>query len=123
MTRDDVTKLVARTTAKPHRLTADKVGHLLRLTEDERQGLGITTIGSVEVSKAERAERRKEADRQRKERRRRSKGAKPRCDYEAESLSRNRPWEMLGMSRAAWYRAGKPLPSPRETSSSAAFLG
>ena len=30
------------------------------------------------------------------------------ADYLAQSLSRSRPWKVLGMSRASWYRAGKP---------------
>ena len=30
-------------------------------------------------------------------------------------LSRTRPWEALGMSRATWYRKGKPVPEGRET--------
>jgi predicted transcriptional regulator len=34
--------------------------------------------------------------------------AQPRADYEAQSLTRAKPWEGLGMSRATWYRHGKP---------------
>lgn len=34
----------------------------------------------------------------------------PREQYEAESLMRTRPWEKLGISRATWYRRGKPMP-------------
>lgn len=41
--------------------------------------------------------------------RRRSAGAIERGLYESQSFSRTRPWEGLGMSRASWYRAGKPL--------------
>lgn len=29
-------------------------------------------------------------------------------DYEAQSIARAKPWESLGMSRATWYRHGKP---------------
>lgn len=36
--------------------------------------------------------------------------ALPREQYLAESLSRTRPWEKLGISRATWYRRGKPMP-------------
>lgn len=35
--------------------------------------------------------------------------ALPRAEYEARSIARARPWEALGMSRATWYRRGKPL--------------
>ena len=34
--------------------------------------------------------------------------AQPRAEYLAYSLSRVKPWEALGMSRATWYRQGKP---------------
>lgn len=33
----------------------------------------------------------------------------PRAEYEAQALTRSKPWEALGMSRATWYRRGKPL--------------
>lgn len=33
-----------------------------------------------------------------------------RTDYLAENtISRDKPWEKLGISRATWYRRGKPL--------------
>lgn len=35
--------------------------------------------------------------------------AQPRAEYLAQSLMRAKPWEALGMSRATWYRRGKPL--------------
>ena len=35
--------------------------------------------------------------------------SQPREDYEANAISRAKPWEALGMSRASWYRKGKPL--------------
>lgn len=36
--------------------------------------------------------------------------AVPRADWEANSITRAKPWEALGMSRATWYRKGKPEP-------------
>lgn len=35
--------------------------------------------------------------------------ALPRDQYLSESITRSAPWEDLGMSRATWYRKGKPL--------------
>lgn len=35
--------------------------------------------------------------------------AMPRAEYEANSYSRTKPWEELGISRATWYRHGKPM--------------
>ena len=37
--------------------------------------------------------------------------AVPREEYEANSINRSKPWEALGMSRATWYRKGKPSAS------------
>lgn len=35
-----------------------------------------------------------------------------RADYLAENtISRDKPWEHFGISRATWYRHGKPMPS------------
>jgi len=33
--------------------------------------------------------------------------AQPRADYEEQSLSRAKPWEAEGVSRATWYRRRK----------------
>ena len=38
--------------------------------------------------------------------------ALPREEYLANALTRTKPWEALGMSRATWYRKGKPDPVP-----------
>ena len=39
----------------------------------------------------------------------------PRDEYEAHSITRSAPWDELGMSRATWYRKGKPMSaSPSE---------
>jgi hypothetical protein len=34
--------------------------------------------------------------------------ATPRAEYEANSISRTKPWEALAISRTTWYRQGKP---------------
>jgi len=36
--------------------------------------------------------------------------ALPREQYLSESISRQQPWAALGISRATWYRHGKPTP-------------
>jgi transcriptional regulator with XRE-family HTH domain len=33
-----------------------------------------------------------------------------RADYEANSISRAKPWAALGISRRTWYNHGKPTP-------------
>lgn len=60
---------------------------------EERQ---LRTIVSEDVA----AERHRERETER----RRAAGASDRQTYEANSLSRQKPWEELGVSRATWYR-------------------
>ncbi|WP_172766109.1 HTH domain-containing protein, partial [Neisseria gonorrhoeae] len=44
--------------------------------------------------------------------------SQPRADYLAEnSISRDKPWEHFGISRATWYRRGKPMPSETDNQS------
>ena len=41
--------------------------------------------------------------------------AEPREKYLANALARSKPWEIVGMSRATWYRKGKPLKPENHT--------
>ncbi|ENX0846641.1 HTH domain-containing protein [Neisseria gonorrhoeae] len=44
-----------------------------------------------------------------------------RADYLAEnSISRDKPWEHFDISRATWYRRGKPMPSETDNQSETA---
>lgn len=44
-----------------------------------------------------------------------------RADYLAEnSISRDKLWEHFGISRATWYRRGKPMPSETDNQSETA---
>lgn len=103
--------LFARRIAKsPRRYKADTLARLLNLTMSDRTAIGITTIGAIDCNKQQRAALRRERNRVGAEARRRARGAKPRAQYEAESLSRTKPWERMGMSRSTWYAKGKPMP-------------
>jgi hypothetical protein len=93
----------------PIRWRADTIAARLKVTAAERKRLRLTTIGAIDKTKAERQAERKERKRAADRTRRRARGAQPRADYLAQSLSRVRPWVALGMSRASWYRAGKPI--------------
>lgn len=104
MGENEVRSLTARVVAKPIRWRADKLARRLNLHELERQSLGITTIGAVDVDKETRLTRRKERARLREQRRRRAQGAQERAEYEARSIARQKPWEALGISRRTWYR-------------------
>lgn len=91
----------------------DTLINLFEITDDEQRKL--KTI----ISKGMALER----DKDRKQAARRAAGAVDRETYERQSLSRQKPWEALGMSRASWYRAGKPTPLNNETSASVLQAG
>jgi hypothetical protein len=103
------------------RLSADSLARFLGVTYAQRQALGLTTIGSVDVGRRARKELRKRRDRIAKERKRRARGVLARAEYLANSLSTAQPWRGKGMSRASWYRQNKAR-RRRETSVSAALF-
>jgi hypothetical protein len=113
--------LAERVLAQPRKYKADTLGRLLRLTQQERAALSITTFRAFDASAKEMAKRRKERARQRaaaSDRRRKAK--KP---PKPQPLCRARPWEDLGMSRATWFRKGKPSAESGETKPSAQQVG
>lgn len=83
----------------------DTLISLFQITDSEQAELRTV------ISKGMAQERRRDRDRKRDEARRRAAGAVDRETYESQSLSRQKPWEVFGMSRASWYRAGKPMPA------------
>jgi hypothetical protein len=88
--------------------TADDCAAQLRLPYEERTRLRITTIGSFDVNKRERAKLRKQRkqirDRERQARKRAQGGALPRSEYLARSLARTQPWKRYGIHRRTWER-------------------
>jgi hypothetical protein len=69
------------------KLKADALGQYLGLTYVTRETLKITTIGRVNVSKQARKVLRRDRNLLAKERKRREQGAKPRAEYEANSIA------------------------------------
>jgi hypothetical protein len=104
LTEADAEAIIEEARTTHRHMTADRLARWLGLTYEVREKLGITTIGSIDVSKSERKALRKARDRLAKERRRRTQGAKPRPEYLAKSLSRTRPWQAMGISRRTWER-------------------
>jgi hypothetical protein len=88
--------------------SADECAARLRLSYEERSRLRITTIGSFDVNKRQRAKLRKERkrirDRERQARKRAERGVVPRAEYLARSLTRTQPWRSLGIHRRTWKR-------------------
>jgi hypothetical protein len=97
---DELAALLRCVLAKPIKWTADTLGRRLGLLDGVRTLLGITTIGAIDVPKAERERRRRE---QWNAKRRKQ----TRDEYEAKSLSKTKPWETEGVSRPTWYRRQK----------------
>jgi hypothetical protein len=81
-------------------MTADNLARFLGVTYKQRQQIGLTTIGSVDVGKRTRKELRKRRNRIAQERRRRALGVRP----HSESLSATKPWEAMNISRRTWER-------------------
>jgi hypothetical protein len=62
----------------------------------------LRKIGHAE--REERAKGRRERNRKAHEAKRRARGVRTRAEYEAQSVSRAKPWLALGISRTTWYR-------------------
>lgn len=97
---------------------AATAGYMLGLTTEERLDCEIRTLVAIDERPDDRAkhvrDRKRRRDRDRQRRKRAEAGRMTRAEYEGQSASRTRPWEAMGMSRAKWYRFGKP--TERETS-------
>jgi hypothetical protein len=104
ITEEQAEQVINEADTVPKCRTADALGRYLRLTDKMRTSLGITTIGSLDLSKRQRALRRKERSRARKEMKRRAAGQKSRVEFLATAKSQRQPWKAEGISRRTWYR-------------------
>jgi hypothetical protein len=108
MPRHEAEALAEKVVAAPRKFKAATLGWRLRVTETEREQEGITTIEAVGVTPAKRAQCRKRRQRDRMAKHRsRQRASKP------APLVETQPWQAFGMSRATWYRKGKPVPENR----------
>jgi hypothetical protein len=104
--------------------TARSIGERLRVSNREREHLKLWTIAPFDRTDKQLKELRKAKDRVRKQRQRQAAGSKPRD----QSLSRLKPWQTKGISRATWFRKRngtgpcQERESHRETNSSAVKL-
>jgi hypothetical protein len=96
----------AERTGRPHYVSMkpDTIGRLLGITDEIRAEAKAWSIGTFDGSPDQRLKARTERQRHRDTQSRRDKGCLPRAHYEANSLSRNKPWEQEGISRATYYR-------------------
>jgi hypothetical protein len=80
------------------------IARMLGVTKETRRATKSSMVFAVDESKQDRDDYRRERKRQHSEEARRKNGAIPRAEYEANSLSRTKPWEALGISRRTWER-------------------
>lgn len=118
----EASKLLDRVYARPLKFKAETLGRWIGLKDANRTRLGITTIAPVDVTKEQRAARKRIKKAAWRRAKRRSQGMKPRAQYLTESLSRTRPWEAFGIKRRAWERRGKPMPPDHDASLSPSIL-
>ena len=120
LTDSEAELIVEEASTAPKRMKADDLARWLGCTYRDREALRLTRIGARDVGPEARAELRKRKARLRAERRRRAKGAKPRAEYEANSLSAIKPWVAAGISRETWYRRRRKTATAGDTGSCAA---
>jgi hypothetical protein len=93
----------------PRRYKAETLGKLLGFTGAEWRRLRLRTIAPIDMTKKE---RRAFCRRLANEITRAKLGRATRDQYlAAHGLARAAPWKALSMSRATWYRKGKPMPN------------
>jgi hypothetical protein len=108
MSEPERNRMIEKVEARSRRrYRADTLGSKFEVSNQQRNRLGIRTIGAFDFPKAARKGRRKEEARARSERHRRAKGARPWAKYVAASLTKLKPWKAERISRATWYRRRK----------------
>ena len=111
---EDETYELGKSLRKPRRFKAATLGQWFQVTAKERSELGLTQMRAIDAPDPTKPETKRARARQRKEKSRRAKGVIPREKYLRQALSRTRPWEQLGISRAQWYRRAKANPEMRQ---------
>jgi len=110
-----VSTIEAETADRRRMLGPDAVANLLMVTMAERDRLDLRTIGACDLPRAERLKlaraRKRERDRQRQAEQRSKTQGQDRQSYEAQSLSRAKPWQAEGISRRTWERRRVASPS------------
>jgi hypothetical protein len=106
MPADKAALVAAQIAANPLKVTSDWLGRALNVDANTRDWLRIWQIGAVDLDAEGRKERARERRRRRdRERKRRERQCQPRADWlEEHSVSRKKPWEAMGISRATYYR-------------------
>jgi hypothetical protein len=84
-------------------LTADQMAQRVNVKKNERDALNLRSIGAIDFTKADRVAAKRKRDNERQALKRLERGAAQRVG----NLSKSKPWESLGMSRASWFAKRK----------------
>jgi hypothetical protein len=118
LTGAELDDFMADAIGSPRMWEFQELGDYLNLKEADRSALKIRTIGTIDMTPAERKERRKHANRLYQKAKRQAGGATPR----EQCKSRLEPWKAVGMTRSTFYRWQKKQLEIGETNSSAVNL-
>ena len=99
---DERAEIVAASSTKKTFWTADALAKLLGVTREERDALGLSTIGAIDFSKRDRIIARKVSARERMRAARAA--AQPIREISQEKAA---PWRDAGVSRRTWFRKKK----------------
>ena len=111
MGEKEARKLIKKVQSRARKWSALALGRKIGLTNSIRTELKITTILPIDVTATELSKRSKDRKAIQRRDARRKNGAKPRSEWEENSIARRKPWITLGVSRATWYRMRKINPS------------
>jgi hypothetical protein len=98
---------IERTPTPLRHRTAKDLGQRLNVTNAERERLALWTIFPANMTDAQMAEWRNLKRNRRRAQRRRWAGTRGCTTYVATSLSKQKPWQLEGISRRTWYRRRK----------------
>jgi hypothetical protein len=118
LTGAELDDFMADAMRSPRMWEFQELGDHLNLKEADRSALKIRTIGTSDMTPAERKEHRKHANRLYQKAKRQARGATPR----EQCKSRLEPWKAVGMKRSTFYRWQKKQREIGETNSSAVNL-
>ena len=101
----DAEAIISEVDAYPKKWRAATLGTILNYTGVEHRRLRLRTIAPVDMTLEERADYSRILANGRRRKKRRLNCMKTRPEYlAANSLSREKPWKVEGISRAEWYR-------------------
>ena len=103
----DTETIIREVDAYPRKWRAATLGKILNYTGAEHRRLRLRTIAPMDMTLEERRDFSRILSNGRRRAKRTRSGMKTRAEYEANSLSKTKPWVAEGISRRTWYRRQK----------------